>query len=302
MRKAVIDMGTNTFHMLVLEQDSNEAWVPLYRKRVYVRLAEQGLGWLAEDAQERGLEAMREFAEVLGRLGIEPGSALAFGTAALRSASNAPDFFKRVFEETGIPAEAISGEREAELIYHGVRHAVPWPDPETVLIMDIGGGSVEFILANKERLFWRGSFNVGVAVLYHAFHKSDPIQASEVEAIEDFLEKELASLWEAASMHNTQILVGAAGAFDTIDLFALDPATKPQGYGYLPVEHFEPLYAYFVKSTEADRRNMPLLLPERVEMVVAAVILIRKVLQRVGIKELYTSEYSMKEGMLLELG
>lgn len=300
MQKAVLDMGTNTFHLMVVEWDAAGAWRPLHRNRVFVKLAESGLYHIGEAAFERGVQAMHAFRADLDAFSLDPGEVAAFGTAALRSAANAPEFIAKVYDQTGVRVQVISGEEEARLIYLGVRQATPWPERARVLIMDIGGGSVEFILADRQEIFWKRSFNVGVAVLYRLFHRNDPISAAEIADMEHFLETELAPLWAVLQSQPAESLVGAAGAFDTIDLFALDPATKPPLYGYLPVPDFDPVYRLFIQSTRPERLAMPLLMPERQEMIVAAVVLIRYVLQRAGIREIYTSTYSMKEGMVVD--
>jgi exopolyphosphatase/guanosine-5'-triphosphate,3'-diphosphate pyrophosphatase len=300
MRKAVIDMGTNTFHLMVVEWDNQEQWQPLFRHRVFVKLAEDGLHHIGEAAFERGLRAMDDFRSQLETVNIDPSEVAAFGTAALRSADNAGGFLLQAHVQTGIRARVISGDEEARLIYLGVRQAVPWPEGERVMIMDIGGGSVEFILADRREIHWQRSFNVGVAVLHRLFHRHDPIQVHEVEGMEQFLDRELAPLWEALHDYPVQCLVGAAGAFDTIDLFALDPATKPPLFGYLPAAEFEPVYDLFIRTTREDRLAMPLLMPERQEMIVAAVVLIRFILRRSCIRDIYTSVYSMKEGMVVD--
>lgn len=298
-RLAVIDLGTNTFHLLIAEpRPDGRGWTTLVRERIFVKLAEEGIERIGTAAFERGLAAMDVFSRHLAGAGIGPGGVRAYGTAALRTAANAPDFLRQAYARTGIRARAIDGAQEALLIYHGVRQAVPFPE-NPVLIMDIGGGSVEFILADHERLIWRKSFPVGVAVLLQQFHKSDPIAPQEIERTRQFLDDALADLWAVLQQQAAPTLVGAAGAFDIIDHLLLDPATKPALYGWIPAGAFNPLYDRIIRSTLAEREQMPHLLPERREMIVMGMILIRQVLERGAMREIYTSEYSMKEGMLI---
>ena len=297
-RAAVIDLGTNTFHLLIAEPAAGGGWATIVRERIFVKLAEEGIERIGPAAFERGLQAADVFRRRLDEAGIPPEQVRAYGTAALRTAANAPDFLRAVQQRAGIRAEAIEGEREALLIYHGVRQAVPFPD-NRAFIMDIGGGSVEFILADRERLLWRQSFPVGVAVLFRQFHKSDPIAPGEIEAVHRFLDDALSDLWVKLREHPSPTLIGAAGAFDIIDHLLLDPATKPPLYGWIPVDAFTPLYERIIQSTLAEREQMRHLLPERREMVVMGMILIQQVLNRGGMREIYTSEYSMKEGMLV---
>ncbi len=300
MRVAVLDLGTNTFHLLIAEGDGAEGWHVVSKNKIFVKLAETGIERIGAQAFERGLNALRIFKTELDAAGVAPAQVRAFGTAALRTAENAPDFIEQATAILGIRPDSIPGQREAELIHKGVCRAVPFPD-NRVLIMDIGGGSVEFIIADRERVYWQQSFPVGVAVLWRAFHRCDPIAGAEIRHVEDFLETALAHLWQALERYPCPSLVGASGTFDVIDLFLIDPAAKPERYGYIPVPDFYPLYDKLIASTLAERRAMPKLPDERVEMVVVAVVLIRKVLEKAGIREIFTSTYAMKEGMLAEM-
>jgi len=151
MRYAVIDMGTNTFHLLIVEQVEHGDWKQVVRHRIFVRLGEDGLRQIGKKAYKRGLDALKVFKTQILATGVKPHNIVANGTAALRSAVNAAAFLKDAESITGLKLHVISGEREANLIYKGVRRAVPFPE-NNVLIMDIGGGSVEFIIADRYRI------------------------------------------------------------------------------------------------------------------------------------------------------
>lgn len=297
---AVIDLGTNTFHLLIAECTAAGEWNTLFRHRIYVKLGEEGIQRIGARAFERALDAMAEYKILIDAAQIPSDRVYAFGTAAIRTAENAGVLLEKIEKETGIRAQAISGDREAELIYKGVRRAVPFPTGERVLIMDIGGGSVEFIIADRERVFWQESFNVGVAVLRRRFQHGDPIEATDIAAIEAFLEQELANLWARLEEYPTHTLAGASGTFDVIDNFLLDPATKPPLYGETSTDQFEPLCEMLLHSTLEERRRMEKMPPERVEMVTVALVLVRHVLRRANIQRIFTSTYALKEGMLEE--
>ncbi|NJK83906.1 MAG: hypothetical protein HC912_08960 [Saprospiraceae bacterium] len=150
-RYAVIDLGTNTFHLLIVEQNRQK----LYQERQFVKLAENGIEHISAAPFQRGIETMLHFHRVLKKFDVQ--QVQAFGTAALRTAHNGSAFIEEVEEATGIEIQLISGEREAALIQKGVAQAIPATDAHS-LIMDIGGGSVEFILANQHEVFWAQSF------------------------------------------------------------------------------------------------------------------------------------------------
>jgi len=98
----------------------------------------------------------------------------AFGTSALRNAKNGQDVAELLTKESGIPVKIISGEEEAAFIYAGVKEAVKM-GVETSMVVDIGGGSIEFIIGNEQRIFWKHSFEIGAQRLLERFQKNDPI-------------------------------------------------------------------------------------------------------------------------------
>lgn len=300
MRQAVIDMGTNTFHLMIVHREG-ASWTPLVRHRVFVNMGEEGLDMIGAAALERCLEAMRLFKAQIEAADVALYNVRAFGTAGLRMANNSRDLCNRIFDETGIEVEVITGQNEAQAIFRGVTTAVPIVDQRNVLIMDIGGGSVEFIIANRERMLWSESFDIGVSILFRTFHKSDPIASDEIRSLNSYLSASLKSLSEALKAFPCPILIGASGAFDTIDIFLLDPKKKPKLYGHIKRPQFLPLYERFLYSTLEDRKQMKGLALERMEMIVVAQILINHVLELAAIEEIYTSEYSLKEGMLVTM-
>jgi len=300
-RVAVIDLGTNTFHLLIAERpESGGAWQHLLRRKFYVKLAEEGIERIGDGAYERAMTAVRAFHQDLEAHQVPPNAVKAFGTAALRTAANAPDLLAQMLQETGIQPETISGQREAELIYKGVRQAVPFPE-HRALIMDIGGGSVEFILADRQQVLWQQSFPVGVAVLYRNFQQHDPMPPIEVWRLENYLEGALSDLWEALRHYPAASLIGASGTFDVIDNLLLDSTVKPPLYGRIPLKAFEPLYHTIIDSTLEQRLAMPGIPQERAEMVVVAMVLLRHVLRKSQVTDIYTSVYALKEGMLEEV-
>ncbi len=157
-RYAVIDLGTNTFHLLIAEKQKNHRFKELHRQRFFVKLAEEGIETIGAEPVKRGMQALKVFREIIDELKIKKIKAI--GTAALRTASNGQQFLGAVKESFSLKVELIDGGREAELIYKGVVQAVPFQD-QNYLLMDIGGGSVEFIIANQKRSYGRKVFQSG---------------------------------------------------------------------------------------------------------------------------------------------
>ena len=298
MRLAVIDCGTNTFHLLVVDMRPDKTFEKVYKQRQYVRLGQEGLDRIGEAPFLRGVDCIAVFKEKMRQLGVA--KYRVFGTEALRRASNGQGFVEAVRAASGVEIQLISGDEEARLIHLGVKQAVPIFEGKT-LIMDIGGGSVEFIIASEEEVFWAQSFPVGVQVLFSLFHKKDPISPAEVAAITSHLDALLAPLHEALRLHQTPSLTGASGSFEVVEDMLVRQKQHPL-YSVVSTEDFYKIHENIIAADLEARLAMPGLPPERVELIGVAFVLMDYVIQRAGIRQIVTSAYAMKEGMLLEIG
>ena len=292
----VIDLGTNTFHLLIASYD-DQGWHEVQRLRRFVALGEEGIDTLGEQALARAYSALQEFKDIL--LQQEVKMYQVHGTAALRTASNGAQFIKQVKENLEMNIQIIGGDQEALLIYEGVRQAITdMKSPH--LIMDIGGGSVEFIIGDQQRLLWAQSFPIGVAVLYQRFHHSDPIRASEIKDTEDYLQSVFQSIREALRKYPCENLIGASGTFDVLE--RLLPA-EPVGdhAAKISVSDFYPLYNEFIQSDLAARMNWPGLPAQRAQLIIVALILINQAITLQPFQNIYISKFAMKEGMIAQL-
>jgi exopolyphosphatase/guanosine-5'-triphosphate,3'-diphosphate pyrophosphatase len=176
-------MGTNTFHLMIAKVLEDDFEI-LSKEKIAVRLGAGGIseGRISGDATLRALEALRVFKNIIDAEHIE--HLFATGTSALRNAKNGPEVTALIAETTGIEARIISGMEEAELIYYGVSKALKIGS-RNAIIMDIGGGSVEFIICNEEKMLWAQSFEIGGQRLMDKFQSSDPM----TEESRKYLEK-----------------------------------------------------------------------------------------------------------------
>lgn len=297
-RRAVIDLGTNTFHLLIAEVSPGVV-TTLYRERRFVKLAQDGIERIGPEPFERGISTLTHFRKVLDEYEIGP--VFAFGTAALRTAVNGLEFVQAA-RRIGIDVTLIPGDEEARLITRGVLGALP-PLNEKVLIMDIGGGSTEFIIADQSRVYWRRSFPIGVLVLFNQFRPSDPLTDAEHDALWAYLHDVLHPLAEALTrQRTTRHLVGAAGTFDVlVDLFATDVGPDNRApHHALDLTKLDAFYRTMRASTLAERLADPTIPEQRAELMVVAMILIQFTLTLVQPERVTVSEWSMKEGILLE--
>src|ERR1700761_4912579 len=212
-RFAVMDLGTNTFHLLIAEGDIHN-FREVVHQHIAVKLGEGGInkGIILPVAFERGVSTMKDFQQYISACNVQQIKAIA--TSALRNASNGQEFLNRIKSETGIEIEIINGNREAAFIYSGVKASGLLSD-QSSLIMDVGGGSVEFIIGNKDQLIWKQSFEIGAARLMERFHHSDPIPPASIEALNLYLENALSDLFKAVEQIAVNDLIGSSGAFET---------------------------------------------------------------------------------------
>jgi exopolyphosphatase/guanosine-5'-triphosphate,3'-diphosphate pyrophosphatase len=301
-RVAILDLGTNTFHLKVIEHDG-AALHELYATKVFVKLAENGIEHIGEEPFERALEVLHVYKNEIDEFHVD--ETICMATAALRNADNSQAFMNRVERETGIQIQIISGDREAELIHKGVAQAIELPG-QPVLIMDIGGGSVEFILATSEDMLWRQSFPIGAAVMRNHFHKTEPITPEETLALQMWLSEQLAPLFKEIGAHSINVLIGASGAFESIsEMIACEFLSPDHLDGKISfpidVDKYTMMRDRILSATLEERLEFKGLVPMRAEMIVVAVLLIDLVIRKVGIKEMHMSAYALKEGVASEL-
>ena len=294
---AVIDLGTNTFHILIAEQLNDGTIQDVYRERKYVKLAEEGIEKIGTAPYQRGLNALIHFQKIIIKKKVS--QVKAFGTAALRTASNGNAFIRDAKEKAGIQIELIPGSEEARLIHLGVVKAVQLGEDKG-LIMDIGGGSVEFILADKNEVFWAESFPIGVAVLYKNFHHKEPISTKELQLLENHLNQLLEPLFSILKKHSSSCLIGASGTFDVLEsILPLQRQNKLSAT--IDVKHFTPLYEKVIQMNLEERQDASSIPDTRSDMIVVAMVLIQYIIRKANIKKIMVSSYAMKEGILSEM-
>ncbi|WP_229725398.1 Ppx/GppA phosphatase family protein [Hymenobacter baengnokdamensis] len=305
-RLALIDMGTNTFHLLIVEDRPGQLPHVLVRTKVGVRLGEGGIskGEIAPLPYARALQTMRGFKEEIEL--HQATEVRATATSAMRVSRNGPDLVRDILETTGIQVETIAGDREAELITKGIRQAVAL-GPEKHLLVDIGGGSVECIIADADTIFWKHSFEIGAQRLLDQFFPAPAgvFPAASLQGELEFLAEQLAPLTAAVAEFGPLAgLVGSSGSFDTLaDLSVgqvrkeadLPPSTP------LPLADFEQHFAQLLTLDHAGRVALPGMFAMRADMLVVASVIIKYMLTTYNLTTITTSAFALKEGLLAEL-
>ncbi|KQR70507.1 exopolyphosphatase [Pedobacter sp. Leaf176] len=303
MRLAVIDLGTNTFHLLIVESKDKEFEI-LYKTTIPVRLGEGRINdnVIIPAAFERGISTLRDFRKKLEEYKVDKVKATA--TSAIRSAENGKDFVRSVKEQVNIDIEIITGDEEAASIYKGVKLSGAIED--LTLIMDIGGGSIEFILCDTEKFIWKKSYNIGAARLMQKFFKSDPISDDDKSAITNHIQNQLNDLFQVCGAYQPQTLIGSAGAFETFAELIIRKNNETVNVAEIKVYEFN--YNDYIATAQAlinathhERAMMPGMIQLRIDMIVMAVLITNYVMERLKITTLKLSTYDLKMGVLADL-
>jgi len=300
MRLAVLDLGTNVFNLLIADVSGEGCDI----KKVVKTGSHIGKGGFKRGELTR--EAIQSSLEALDKMKLEIEQiggvhfVKAFATSAVRDSSNGVLFVEQIRDRYGFDAEIISGDREAELIYKGIRESLLIYN-EKVLMLDIGGGSNEFIIADRERIYWKESFPLGVIRMKELLSPSDPISDDDIDRYVKHLDKILDPLFANAAIYKPSLLIGSSGSFDTLRelIFPNDNGVLPAME--LPLNRFFELHSKLLKSTVKERFEMAGMSPLRAEYMVLGSIFVNYIISRLGVKELYQSAYSLKEGYMAEV-
>lgn len=303
IKKAFIDLGTNTFQLLIVAQEGN-TYQKLHEDSYAAKIGLGGIssGIITQEGIERAVLALKYFQEKLSEEKVSTENIFATATSAVRNAINGEAFCKEILKRTGILIKVISGEEEAALIYEGVKLGMPIGN-DTSLIIDIGGGSVEFIICNHERIFWKQSFEIGGQRLMDKFMNSDPISPRSVQSLKDYLEEQLLPLTNAVHQYAPICVIGSAGSFETlIDLYFMKtfrqlPPIEQVSF-QLPIAEFYDSFLKIVSSNHEERMALAGMIALRVDMIVVGVCLIDFVLKRYDIHQIKVSNFALKEGVL----
>ncbi|WP_031068464.1 Ppx/GppA phosphatase family protein [Streptomyces sp. NRRL S-118] len=301
-RVAAIDCGTNSIRLLVADIDPATGEVTdLDRRMTIVRLG-QGVdrtGRLAPEALERTFAACREYAAVIKEYGAERLRFVA--TSASRDAGNRDDFVRGVLDILGVEPEVITGDQEAEYSFTGATKELP--GAEEYLVVDIGGGSTEFVVGTAHARAAR-SVDIGCVRLTERHVRSDPPSPEEVAAIRADIEAALDVAEATVPLREADTLVGLAGSVTTVAAIALgleayDSAAIHRSR--ISYDQVAEVTARLLGSTHDERSAIPVMHPGRVDVIVSGALVLLAVMDRVGAREVVVSEHDILDGIALSL-
>lgn len=294
MRKAVIDLGTNTFNLLIADVKEGKLEI-VHSEKEGVAIGMGGINKriISEDAWGRAMDCLSRMQEVCKQHQVSVIHAIA--TSAIRDASNGLDFIRFVQANLSMAITIVSGMGEAELIHRGVTCSYDFEEPG--VIMDIGGGSTEFIWANKNEVTHSCSLNIGVSRIYQEIDFSDPFTIEDVEKAIRWFEAK-----SNGGLDNLQadLLIGASGSFETF--YELVHQKK---YPYkikgtmLPIDEIQSITKWLIHSSMEERNQNELIIPIRKKMAPLAAINTQWVIEKLGVKKVYYSPCALKEGAMI---
>ena len=295
MRKAVIDLGTNTFNLLIAEVE-NEALNVIHSDKISVLLGMGGInhGFIAADALERAKDALYSFKNQCDVHGVK--TIRAIGTSALRASRNRNQLVDYAKDVIGIEIQIIDGQQEAEYIYRGVKWKHDFSEP--AIVMDIGGGSTEFIFADTRGVKELTSLDIGVSRIFQTLNKPEEFTEDNLKTIVQFLEDENCTFFNKA---HSEILLGSSGSFETIyEMVYEKPFNARGGAVEIPLDKAMLALEWIIASTLQERLNHDWIVKIRKRMLPIAALKIIWVINHFNIKRIIISPFSLKEGVLNE--
>ncbi|MFD9872341.1 exopolyphosphatase [Streptomyces niveus] len=301
-RVAAIDCGTNSIRLLVADADpATGELVDLDRRMTIVRLGQDvdRTGRLAPEALERTFAACREYADVIKEHGVDRIRFVA--TSASRDAENRDEFVRGVLDILGVEPEVITGDQEAEFSFTGAtRELAGRTDLETpYLVVDIGGGSTEFVVGS-DRVTAGRSVDIGCVRLTERHRLSDPATHADITA----LRADIATALDAVAPHvplgEARTLVGLAGSVTTVAAIALGLTTYDSAvihHSRIPFDIVREITTTLLSSTHAERATIPVMHPGRVDVIVTGALILLTIMERTGATEVVVSEHDILDGI-----
>lgn len=301
MRVAVIDLGTNTCNLLIAEINSQDYKI-VHQSKQLVKLGDKEIhnNRISNEAMKRVEKCFSHFKNIICQYEAE--KVRIVSTSAVRDAGNKIEILERLCHQTGWIVKVLTGDKEAQLIFEGVLLALQKLEEPTV-ILDIGGGSNELILAENNAIAWKESKPTGMARVINQFALSDPIKPEELIILQEFFSARHATAIEKCKSKKVTTLAGCSGAFDTIAdvIDKVNPGEKQRKKQEISLNHFHRVYESLIYSTRGRRVEMKGMDMVRVDLIVPSVIFIQQLINQIGISKIIQTDYALREGVLYEM-
>ena len=302
MKIGTIDIGTNSMRLLIADYKNNK--IENRKKYINTTRIGQGVdnkGYITEEALERNLNALKEFADKCIEEKCE--KVYCMGTSALRDSKNGQDFVNRAKELTNIDVKIICGEEESNLGFMGVLEGAGEDKSKDILVLDIGGGSTEFIVGNEDGIKFCKSENVGALRMTEKFITTDPISDEEFNKMSDFIEKTISSTLDKIKGMHVSKLVGIGGAITSLsamnqqlEVYSMEKVHN----SVVTKKDLEKILQNLKKMTLSDKKTIKGLQPKRADIITAGVKILHIVMEKLEIEKIMISEYDNLEGLICQ--
>ena len=302
MKIGTIDIGTNSMRLLIADYKNNK--IENRKKYINITRIGQGVddkGYITEEALERNLNALKEFADKCIEEKCE--KVYCMGTSALRDSKNGQDFVNRAKELTNIDVKIICGEEESNLGFMGVLEGAGGDKSNYILVLDIGGGSTEFIVGNEDGIKFCKSENVGALRMTEKFITTDPISDEEFNKMSDFIEKTISSTLDKIKGMHVSKLVGIGGAITSLsamnqqlEVYSMEKVHN----SVFTKKDLEKILQNLKKMTLSDKKTIKGLQPKRADIITAGVKILHIVMEKLEIEKIMISEYDNLEGLICQ--
>jgi exopolyphosphatase/guanosine-5'-triphosphate,3'-diphosphate pyrophosphatase len=298
LRLAAIDVGSNSLHMIVAQIGVDGAVSTLWRAKEMVGLGRMSFPSrrLSAEAMDQAILALRRFQQEAFTRHCE--KIIAAATSAVREASNGGDFILRARRELGINIRVVSARDEARLIYLGVRHAADLKGGPH-LIVDIGGGSVEFIVADEHRPLLLESRKLGAARMTAQFIKSDPVDAADLEKLLNHYDREITPVVQNIGQLKPVDALGTSGTLENLAALC-GSASEPDGRGVIEAERLSRVVGKLIESRAKDREKLAGLDEQRRDQIIAGALLANEIMRRLDLKKITLCRSALREGILVD--
>ena len=302
MKIGTIDIGTNSMRLLIADYKNNK--IENRKKYINITRIGQGVddkGYITEEALERNLNALKEFADKCIEEKCE--KVYCMGTSALRDSKNGQDFVDRAKELTNIDVKIICGEEESNLGFMGVLEGAGGDKSNYILVLDIGGGSTEFIVGNEDGIKFCKSENVGALRMTEKFITTDPISDEEFNKMSDFIEETISSTLDKIKGMHVSKLVGIGGAITSLsamnqqlEVYSMEKVHN----SVVTKKDLEKILQNLKKMTLSDKKTIKGLQPKRADIITAGVKILHIVMEKLEIEKIMISEYDNLEGLICQ--
>ena len=302
MKIGTIDIGTNSMRLLIADYKNNK--IENRKKYINITRIGQGVddkGYITEEALERNLNALKEFADKCIEEKCE--KVYCMGTSALRDSKNGQDFVNIAKELTNIDVKIICGEEESNLGFMGVLEGAGGDKSNYILVLDIGGGSTEFIVGNEDGIKFCKSENVGALRMTEKFITTDPISDEEFNKMSDFIEKTISSTLDKIKGMHVSKLVGIGGAITSLsamnqqlEVYSMEKVHN----SVVTKKDLEKILQNLKKMTLSDKKTIKGLQPKRADIITAGVKILHIVMEKLEIEKIMISEYDNLEGLICQ--